>query len=73
MRWSVTHTVNTCFGTRAKVREQVGAFFRGLSDRTDEVKRRCRTILQTKADVFTSAVETILQSPSHVVPTVALV
>jgi transposase len=66
-------TANTCFGTKAKVREQVGEFFRGLADRTDEVKRRCRTILQTKADVFTSAVEAILQSPSHAVPTLASV
>ena len=66
-------TANTCFGTKAKVREKVGEFFRGLTHRTDEVKRRCRTILQTKADLFTSAVEAILQSPSHVVPTLALV
>ena len=66
-------TANTCFGTTAKVREKVGAFFRGLAGRTDEVKHRCRTILQTKADVFASAVEAILQSPNHVVPTLALV
>jgi transposase len=31
-------TANTCFGTKAKVREQVGAFLRGLADRTDDVK-----------------------------------
>jgi hypothetical protein len=37
-----------------------GEFFRGLSGRTDEVKRRCRTILQTKAETFTSAVHAIL-------------
>ena len=66
-------TANTCFGTKAKVREQVGEFFRGLTDRTDEVKRRCRTILQTHADVFTSAVQAILQPPSPVDPTLALV
>jgi hypothetical protein len=64
-------TANTCFGTKAKVRKKVGEFFHRLADRTEEVKRRCRTILQTKADVFTSAVEAILQSPSHVVPTLA--
>jgi transposase len=66
-------TANTCFGTKAKVREKVGEFFRGLTDRTDEVKRRRRTILQTQADVFTSAVQAILQPPSHVDPTLALV
>jgi transposase len=66
-------TANTCFGTKAKVREHVGAFFRGLADRTDEVKRRCRTVLQTQADAFTSAVQAILQPASHVDPTLALV
>ena len=66
-------TANTCFGTRAKVRDKVGEFFRGLPDRTDEVKRRCRTVLQTQADAFTSVVEAILQPPSYVGPTLALV
>jgi transposase len=66
-------TANTCFGTKAKVREKVGAFFRGLTDRTDEVKRRCRTILQTQADAFTSAVQAILQPSHHVDSVLALV
>jgi transposase len=66
-------TANTCFGTRARVREHVGAFFRGLVDRTEEVKRRCRTILQTKADLYTSAVDALPQPSSHVDPTLALV
>jgi transposase len=66
-------TANTCFGTKAKVREHVGAFFRGLVDRTEEVKRRCRTVLQTQADKFTSSVHAILHSSHHVDPTLALV
>ena len=66
-------TANTCFGTKAKVREKVGEFFRGLIDRTDEVKRRCRTVLQTRADAFTSAAQAILHQPSHVDPTLAFV
>ena len=66
-------TANTCFGTEAKVREAVGAFFQGLADRTDEVQRRCRTVLQTHADAFTAAVAAILQPSSHVDPTLALV
>ena len=66
-------TANTCFGTTARVREQVGAFFRGLADRIDEVKRRCQTILQTKADSYTAAVHAILQPATHVDPTLALV
>jgi hypothetical protein len=66
-------TANTCFGTKAKVGAAVGAFFQGLTDRTDEVTRRCRTVLQTQADAFTTAVQAILQPPNHVVPTLALV
>jgi transposase len=66
-------TANTCFGTTAKVREKVGAFFRGLADRTDEVTRRCQTILQTKADGYTAAAHAILQPLTHVDPTLALV
>ena len=31
-------TANTCFGTKAKVREKVGEFFCGLVDRADEVQ-----------------------------------
>jgi hypothetical protein len=55
------------------VREKVGAFFRGLTGRTDEVKRRCRTVLQTQADAFSSTVQAILQPFHHVASTLALV
>jgi transposase len=66
-------TANTCFGAKASVRDAVGAFFRGLANRTDEVKRRCRTVLQTQADAFTSTIQAILQPPHHVDPTLAQV
>lgn len=42
-------TANTCFGTKAKVREHVNAFFRDLGNRIEEVKTRCRTALQAEA------------------------
>ncbi len=42
-------TANTCFGTKANVRAHVDAFFRGLTTRTEEVKTRCRTILQAQS------------------------
>jgi transposase len=45
-------TANLCCGTAAKVREHVDAFLAGLAARTEEVKRRCRTVLQTKADAL---------------------
>ena len=43
-------TANLCLGTRAAVRETVGGFFTDLTQRHEEVKRRCRTVLQAKAD-----------------------
>lgn len=48
-------TANTCFGTAAKVRSAVDPFFAGLAVRKDEVKRRCRTDLQSRADAWDAA------------------
>jgi transposase len=45
-------TANTCFGTAANVRAHVDPFFAGLTARTDEVKQRCRTELQSRADAL---------------------
>ena len=42
-------TANLCLGTRAAAREKVGGFFVDLAHRREEVKRRCRTVLQAKA------------------------
>ena len=41
-------TANLCLGTRAAVQEKVGNFFANLASRRDEVKRRCRTVLQAR-------------------------
>lgn len=43
-------TANQFLGTRAGVREKVSGFFNALSHRKEEVKLRCRTALQAKAD-----------------------
>jgi transposase len=45
-------TANTCFGTAEKVRAAVDPFFAGLAGRTAEVKQRCRTDLQNRADAW---------------------
>jgi len=66
-------TANTCFGTRAKVQQHVGQFFRDVTHRTDEVKRRCRRTLQEQADTLAPIIADILHQPDHVDPTVALV
>jgi transposase len=64
-------TANTCLGTAAKVREKVDAFFAGLGARADEVKRRCRTALQARADDLLGANPTLQQPTDHVGLTVA--
>jgi len=45
-------TANTCFGTADKVRAHVDPFLAGLAGRKDEVKQRCRTELQSRADAL---------------------
>ena len=42
-------TSNLCLGSRAAVHERVGGFPAGLANRPDEVRRRCRTVLQSRA------------------------
>lgn len=49
-------TANTCLGTKAKVQQEVGAFFRGLGQRLAEVQSRCRTRLQAEAESLTTYV-----------------
>jgi transposase len=56
-------TANICFGTAAKVREHVDPFFTQLATRTEEVKRRCRTELQSRADAFDAAHATTSDLP----------
>jgi transposase len=66
-------TANTCFGTAAQVREHVGRFFRDLPGRTQEVKRRCRTVLQARTEALAPVAVTLLQDSPHADPTLALV
>jgi transposase len=66
-------TANTCFGTKAKVQQHVGQFFRDIAQRTEEVKRRCRRTLQAQANALAPIVDAILQQPDHVDSTLALV
>lgn len=66
-------TANTCFGTKAQVQQHVGHFFQDIAHRADEVKRRCRRLLQSLADTLAPTVDALLQQAHHVDPTVALV
>ena len=45
-------TGNLCLGSKAAVKQRVGSFLAGLATRKDEVRRRCRTVLQSKAEAL---------------------
>ena len=66
-------TANLCLGTRAAVREKVGDFFADLSQRREEVKRRCRTVLQAKADELIGDTQANPLRPANVDLTLASV
>lgn len=66
-------TANTCLGTKAKVREKMGQFFTSLGQHTAEVKQRCRTVLQARADALGAATAGVLSQADHVDSTLALV
>ena len=66
-------TRNLCLGTKANVQERVGHFLTGLSSRKDEVKRRCRTVLQSRADTFLWDSQPNSQPAANAHPTLALV
>ena len=66
-------TGNLCLGTRALVQERVGNFLAALSSRKDEVKRRCRTVLQSRAENLLRDSQPHCQSLPNAHPTLALV
>ena len=66
-------TTNTCLGTKAKVQHKLGEFFHGLAERTAEVKRRCRSELQARADALITQAANSLQQTVHVDPTLVSV
>jgi len=66
-------TANECLGTKAKVQEKMDDFFGGLAHRKDEVRHRCRTLLQALADALMLTPAVPLPSLQNVVPTLALV
>ena len=66
-------TANLCLGTKTKVQEKVGNFLDGLASRKDEVRRRCRTILQSRAETLLRTSQPDSQRPANAHPTLALV
>ena len=59
-------TANQCLGTRAAVRDKVGGFFTDLTQRHEEVKRHCRTVLQAKADELIGDIQASPLRPANV-------
>jgi transposase len=59
-------TANTCFGTAAKVRVKVDAFFAELAERMAEVKQRCRRDLQAQADAPMAVANQVCAQTNHV-------
>ena len=66
-------TGNLCLGSKAALRERVGNFLSGLASRKDEVRRRCRTVLQSKAEALVRDSRPDSRRPVNVHPTLALV
>ena len=66
-------TGNLCLGSKALVQERVSRFFSGLARRKHEVKRRCRTVLQPRAERLLRDSQPPCQPPANAHPTLALV
>ena len=66
-------TGNLCLGSKALVQDRVNNFLSGLASRRDEVKRRCRTVLQSRAERLPRNLRPDSPRPENAHPTLALV
>ena len=66
-------TANLCLGAKALVQEKVSDFFTHLSGRRDEVKQRCRTVLQAQAAELRRTTQANSHRLTNVDSTLALV
>ena len=66
-------TGNLCPGTKALVQERVSGFLASLFCRRREVKRRCRTVLQSRAGEFLRNSQPEPQRHENAHPTLASV
>ena len=66
-------TENLCLGSKAAVQHRVGNFLAGLANRKEEIKRRCRTVLQSGAEALLRDSQPDPQHPANAHPTFALV
>ena len=66
-------TANLCLGTKAAVQEKLGHFFAQLACRTEEVRHRCQTALQARAEELLSGAQASSYHAENVHLTLALV
>ena len=66
-------TGHLCLGSRAAVQQRVGSFLAGLASRSGEVKGRCRTVLQSRAEAVLPDSQPNSRRPAIAHPTLALV
>ncbi len=64
---------NPCLGSKALVQQRVGNFRSGLTSRSGEVKRRCRTVLQAGAEALLRDSQPDSGHTPNAHPTLALV
>ena len=65
-------TGNQRLGSKTLVQGRVGNFLAGLSSRKGEVRHRCRTVLQSRAEALLRDSRTNFQHPANAHPTLAL-
>ena len=66
-------TANLCLGTKSAVQEKVNNFFTQLAGWQAEVKQRCRTVLQTRAEGLLGKAHADPRRPTNVDPTLVSV
>ncbi len=66
-------TANLCLGAKSAVPEKVNNFFTQLAGRQAEVKQRCRTVLQTRAEGLLGKAHADPRRPTNVDPTLVSV
>ena len=66
-------TANLCLGTKAAVQDKLGHFFAQLAYWTEEVRHRCQTVLQARAEEFLKGAQASSDHAMHVDPTLVLV
>ena len=66
-------TANLCLATKAAVQEKMGNFFAQSAYRSEEVKRRCQTVLPARVEALPRAAQAGSHHATHVDSTLALI